>query len=82
MPRHDLMEELRLEFEAIGFYLSAHPLNQHARSFGRLGIITYRQMVERVSRGGGGATAAALCSRMIVIKTIATITNAAAAAPI
>jgi DNA polymerase-3 subunit alpha len=56
VPRHDLMEELRLEFEAIGFYLSAHPLDQHARSFGRLGIITYRQMVERVSRGGGGAT--------------------------
>ena len=46
------MERLRLEFEAIGFYLSAHPLDQYAKALARLGVITYRQMVERAGRGG------------------------------
>jgi DNA polymerase-3 subunit alpha len=50
---HDPMEELRLEFEAIGFYLSAHPLDRHAKALARLGIITHRQMLERAARGGG-----------------------------
>ena len=50
---HDPMEELRLEFEAIGFYLSAHPLDQHAKALARLGVITHRQMLERAARGGG-----------------------------
>jgi DNA polymerase III subunit alpha len=50
---HDSMEELRLEFEAIGFYLSAHPLDQHAKALARLGVITHRQMMERAARGGG-----------------------------
>jgi DNA polymerase-3 subunit alpha len=50
---HDSMEELRLEFEAIGFYLSAHPLDQHAKALARLGVISHRQMTERAARGGG-----------------------------
>ncbi len=50
---HDSMEELRLEFEAIGFYLSAHPLDRHAKALARLGVITHRQMMERAARGGG-----------------------------
>jgi DNA polymerase-3 subunit alpha len=50
---HDSMEELRLEFEAIGFYLSAHPLDQHAKALARLGVISHRQMLERAARGGG-----------------------------
>jgi DNA polymerase-3 subunit alpha len=50
---HDSMEELRLEFEAIGFYLSAHPLDRHAKALARLGVITHRQMLERAARGGG-----------------------------
>ncbi len=50
---HDSMEELRLEFEAIGFYLSAHPLDQHAKALARLGVITHRQMLERAARGAG-----------------------------
>lgn len=51
-PPHDPMEQLRLEFEAIGFYLSSHPLDQHAKALARLGVITYRQMMDRVGRGG------------------------------
>ncbi|MDB5394623.1 MAG: dnaE [Rhodospirillales bacterium] len=50
---HDSMEELRLEFEAIGFYLSAHPLDQHAKALARLGVITHRQMLERAGRSSG-----------------------------
>ncbi len=50
---HDSMEELRLEFEAIGFYMSAHPLDRHAKALARLGVITHRQMLERAARGGG-----------------------------
>ncbi len=52
VPPPDPMERLRLEFEAIGFYLSAHPLDQYAKALARLGVITYRQMTERVGRGG------------------------------
>jgi DNA polymerase-3 subunit alpha len=52
VPPPDPMERLRLEFEAIGFYLSAHPLDQYAKALARLGVITYRQMVEKVGRGG------------------------------
>jgi len=50
---HDPMEELRLEFEAIGFYLSAHPLDRHAKALARIGVITHRQMLKRAARGGG-----------------------------
>jgi DNA polymerase-3 subunit alpha len=50
---NDPMEELRLEFEAIGFYLSAHPLDQHAKALARLGVITHREMMQRAQRGGG-----------------------------
>ncbi len=49
---NDPMEQLRLEFEAIGFYLSSHPLDQHAKALQRLGVISWRRMMERVGRGG------------------------------
>jgi len=52
VPPHDPMEQLTLEFEAIGFYLSAHPLDQHAKALARLGVVSYRQMMERAGRGG------------------------------
>jgi len=49
---HESMEQLRLEFEAIGFYLSAHPLDQHAKALARLGVVTQREMLQRAGRGG------------------------------
>lgn len=49
---HEPMEQLRLEFEAIGFYLSAHPLDQHAKALGRLGVIGQREMLARAGKGG------------------------------
>jgi DNA polymerase-3 subunit alpha len=53
VPPNDSLEQLRLEFEAIGFYLSAHPLDRYAKALGRLGVITHRQMMERATRGNG-----------------------------
>jgi DNA polymerase-3 subunit alpha len=49
---HTPMEQLRLEFDAIGFYLSAHPLDQHAKALARLGVIGYREMLAKAGRGG------------------------------
>ncbi len=49
---NDPMEQLRLEFEAIGFYLSSHPLDQHAKALERLGVISHRQLLSRIGRGG------------------------------
>ena len=53
IPPHDAMERLKLEFEAIGFYLSAHPLDQHAKALARIGAVTYREMMARAGRGAG-----------------------------
>jgi DNA polymerase-3 subunit alpha len=53
VPPNEPLEQLRLEFEAIGFYMSAHPLDQHAKALERLGVVSHRQMLERIGRGGG-----------------------------
>jgi DNA polymerase-3 subunit alpha len=45
------MERLRHEFAAIGFYLSAHPLDAYQASMEKLGVITYRSLVERAAGG-------------------------------
>ncbi len=49
---NDSLEQLRLEFEAIGFYLSAHPLDRYAKALKRLGAISHRELMERAKRGG------------------------------
>jgi DNA polymerase-3 subunit alpha len=38
------LERLRHEFEAIGFYLSAHPLDAYGEKLGRLGVVTYADL--------------------------------------
>jgi DNA polymerase III subunit alpha len=43
-----IMERLRREFEAIGFYLSAHPLDAYAKSLGRLRVINSADLLNRV----------------------------------
>jgi DNA polymerase-3 subunit alpha len=45
------MERLRHEFAAIGFYLSAHPLDAYQASMEKLGVITYRSLVARAAGG-------------------------------
>jgi DNA polymerase-3 subunit alpha len=43
-----IMERLRREFEAIGFYLLAHPLDAYAKSLGRLRVINSADLPNRV----------------------------------
>ena len=46
-------EKLQKEFEAIGFYLSSHPLDAYAKSLARLGIVTYAELPRKLAGGGG-----------------------------
>ena len=41
-------ERLRQEFDAIGFYLSAHPLDAHSKALERLGVIRFAGIASRV----------------------------------
>ncbi|MCH7539175.1 MAG: DNA polymerase III subunit alpha [Proteobacteria bacterium] len=49
-----VMERLRHEFEAIGFYLSAHPLGTYDRALARLGVIRYADLVASPPRREAG----------------------------
>ena len=44
VPEWGPLDKLSFEFDAIGFYLSAHPLDGKLRQFERLGIITYAEI--------------------------------------
>jgi DNA polymerase-3 subunit alpha len=46
-----LMERLRHEYEAIGFYLSAHPLDAYESRLKRLGVRRYADLMERLAEG-------------------------------
>ena len=47
-------ERLNQEFEAVGFYLSAHPLDAYAKSMKRLGVIRYAELGRHLQSGGKG----------------------------
>ncbi len=49
------MERLQHEFDATGFYLSAHPLDEYRRYFQRLGIEPIRALPDLVRRGRNAA---------------------------
>jgi DNA polymerase III subunit alpha len=42
-----LAERLQKEFEAIGFYLSSHPLNPYGKSLARLGVLRFADLGRR-----------------------------------
>ena len=46
------MERLAHEFEAVGFYLSGHPLDEYSKALNRLGVETYASFVEKVQTRG------------------------------
>ncbi len=46
------MERLRHEFEAIGFYLSAHPLDEYGSRLERLHVVRAAELSNRVGSGG------------------------------
>jgi DNA polymerase III subunit alpha len=61
MPRRDAwlpMEKLAQEFEAVGFYLSGHPLDEYTKPLQRLGVETWVSFQEKILTKG--ATAAKL----------------------
>ncbi|MBM3597764.1 MAG: DNA polymerase III subunit alpha [Alphaproteobacteria bacterium] len=47
MPDWTTLERLRREFEAIGFYLSAHPLDAYGASLERIDVVPASQILQR-----------------------------------
>jgi len=47
------MDRLRHEFDAIGFYLSAHPLESYGRTLERLGVVTCEALPQALARAPG-----------------------------
>ncbi|MBM3540977.1 MAG: hypothetical protein FJX51_02920 [Alphaproteobacteria bacterium] len=45
-------DRLRREFEAVGFYLSTHPLDAYAGSFERLGAVPHAKLAALLAQGG------------------------------
>ena len=45
------LERMMMEYEAIGFYLSAHPLDGASAALGRLGVTPLDQITAAVERG-------------------------------
>ncbi len=45
------MDRLRHEFEAIGFYLSAHPLDSYGAALGRLDVVRYADLAPALAGG-------------------------------
>ncbi|MBP2230632.1 DNA polymerase-3 subunit alpha [Azospirillum agricola] len=46
------LEKLKHEFSAIGFYLSAHPLDTYAGPLGRMKVVRSAELMAAVQRGG------------------------------
>jgi DNA polymerase-3 subunit alpha len=47
------VDRLRHEFEAIGFYLSAHPLESYGKTLARLGVVTSEELPQAMARAPG-----------------------------
>ncbi|MEZ5669189.1 MAG: DNA polymerase III subunit alpha [Alphaproteobacteria bacterium] len=50
----DAMERLRREFEAIGFYLTAHPLNAYEATLKRIGVVEFGGLRDWLQGRSGG----------------------------
>jgi DNA polymerase-3 subunit alpha len=46
------MERLQNEFDAIGFYLSSHPLDAYGKSLERIGVVRFIDLASRLAAGG------------------------------
>ncbi|MEQ8196071.1 MAG: OB-fold nucleic acid binding domain-containing protein, partial [Rhodospirillales bacterium] len=51
MPDWAPMDRMREEFEAVGFYLSSHPLSVYGKSLERIRAITYADLLHRGQSG-------------------------------
>ncbi|HTZ80337.1 MAG TPA: DNA polymerase III subunit alpha, partial [Stellaceae bacterium] len=52
VPDWPAMERLQFEFEAIGFYLSSHPLDAYGKSLERIGVTRSAELAARLAMGG------------------------------
>jgi DNA polymerase-3 subunit alpha len=52
IPDWPLHERLSNEFESIGFYMSAHPLDAYAKGLERLGVVRSSELLSRIAHGG------------------------------
>ncbi|BBK37344.1 DNA-directed DNA polymerase [Allostella sp. ATCC 35155] len=52
VPDWNLFDKLQNEFEAIGFYLSNHPLDAYGKSLDRIGVIRSADLPARLAMGG------------------------------
>lgn len=50
VPEWDALERLRYEFDAVGFYLSAHPLDTKAEQLERMKIIPFGRLADVLDR--------------------------------
>jgi DNA polymerase-3 subunit alpha len=48
------IDRLQHEFEAIGFYLSAHPLDPYQAALKRIGVVPSTQLAAQLARGAAG----------------------------
>ncbi|HLY55699.1 MAG TPA: DNA polymerase III subunit alpha [Stellaceae bacterium] len=46
-------DRLQYEFEAIGFYLSSHPLDPYRSALRRMGVVAGASLLDHLNRGGG-----------------------------
>ena len=46
------VERLQQEFDAIGFYLSSHPLDAYGKSLARVGVVRFAELPARLAAGG------------------------------
>jgi DNA polymerase III subunit alpha len=55
LPKHDNwlpMEKLAHEFDAVGFYLTGHPLDEYAASLRRMRVESYAEFAQKALTGG------------------------------
>ncbi|MFD2237690.1 DNA polymerase III subunit alpha [Aureimonas populi] len=57
-PAWTTSERLMREFQAIGFYLSAHPLDEYKKALKRLNVQSYAEVVASVRKGATAARVA------------------------
>jgi len=56
----DSADRLQREFEAVGFYLSGHPLDEYAVALKRLGVKTWAEIAAAGRREGGAVSVAGI----------------------
>jgi DNA polymerase-3 subunit alpha len=53
-PEWPAIDRLQNEFEAIGFYLSSHPLDPYQTALKRIGVVSSSQLVAQLNKGAAG----------------------------